>query len=272
VVYFSALPKNEPSILVNMQAKRATVGNSRFVRTHYLKVGFYPVSCIITMLKTFGKQVLNFFRIEAIVRLLKNNSALRQDGWYLSVKTRKPVDKNGDSIPWFTYPAIDFLKTRIHKTHTVFEYGTGGSSIWLSQHAQSVTSVEHVPTWYAETLQKCKECNNLQVFLVSLKPEYKQLDYHTLAFLKEQTPSDNEYINKITEGGGEFDIVVATKSLNESGIIILDNTNYALELAFGINYMQEQNYKRLDFWGMIPIFGEKSCTSIFYRNNNCLGL
>jgi hypothetical protein len=46
VVHFSALPKNEPQILVNMQAKRATVGNSRFVRTHYLKVGFYPVSCI----------------------------------------------------------------------------------------------------------------------------------------------------------------------------------------------------------------------------------
>jgi hypothetical protein len=36
------LPKNEPQILVNMQAKRATVGNSRFVRTHYVKVGFTP--------------------------------------------------------------------------------------------------------------------------------------------------------------------------------------------------------------------------------------
>jgi hypothetical protein len=46
VVHFSALPKNEPPILVNMRAKRATVGNSRFVRTHYVKVGFYPVSCI----------------------------------------------------------------------------------------------------------------------------------------------------------------------------------------------------------------------------------
>jgi hypothetical protein len=35
VVHFSVKPKNEPLILVNMQAKRATVGNSRFVRTHY---------------------------------------------------------------------------------------------------------------------------------------------------------------------------------------------------------------------------------------------
>jgi hypothetical protein len=41
VVHFSALPKNEPQILVNMQAKQVTVCNSRFVRTHYLKVGFY---------------------------------------------------------------------------------------------------------------------------------------------------------------------------------------------------------------------------------------
>jgi hypothetical protein len=46
VVHYSALPKNEPQILVNMRAKRATVGNSHFVRTHYVKVGFYPVSCI----------------------------------------------------------------------------------------------------------------------------------------------------------------------------------------------------------------------------------
>jgi hypothetical protein len=46
VVHFSAKPKNEPQILVNMQAKRATEGNSCFVRTHYLKVRFYPVSCI----------------------------------------------------------------------------------------------------------------------------------------------------------------------------------------------------------------------------------
>ena len=42
-------------------------------------------------------------------------------------------------------------------------------------------------------------------------------------------------------------LVAASKSLKEDGIIILDNTNYAKELAFGTTYMQEQNFKRLDF-------------------------
>jgi hypothetical protein len=231
----------------------------------------------------YGKKFLNLLGIETIVRLLKSNSAINQDGWYLSVKKKKPLDKDGNAIPWFTYASIDFLKNRIQKTHHIFEYGSGGSSIWFSKHAQSVDSVEHHEGWYNKIIQLAKPLPNLKVSLVQLKKNHQSLEYAILAFIRDDE-GNNNYINHVNTTEKKYHIVIidglfrndclvaCLSNLTKDGIIILDNTNYSKELDFGIKFMRQEGFKQLDFWGMIPIFEQKSCTTIFYKYDNCLGL
>src|SRR5947209_1387749 len=49
-----------------------------------------------------------------------------------SAKTR-----SGEAIPWYTYPAIDFLSQRDFAGKRVLEFGGGQSTIWWSQRADS---------------------------------------------------------------------------------------------------------------------------------------
>ena len=233
-------------------------------------------------MKEFGKKVLGFLGVESIARLLFPTSALKESGWFDSVKNKKSIDKNGDPLPWLTYPAIDFLKERINKELLVFEYGAGGSSIWFAKFSKCVDSVEHDPKWHSEVQKQTVDKKNIQVFLSPLKPKHQSLNYNTLAFLEDK--EENEYVNKIKETNKKYHVVVvdglfrnncvelAGQYLTSEGVIILDNTNRHEELTGAIIAMEKYGFKRLDFWGMSPIVGKKTCTTVFYKSTNCLGI
>src|SRR5215510_13313424 len=51
-------------------------------------------------------------------------------------------------LPWFSYSAIDFLETFLKAEMNVFEYGSGGSTLFFSQRAAKVYSVEDNVKWY----------------------------------------------------------------------------------------------------------------------------
>jgi Methyltransferase domain len=49
--------------------------------------------------------------------------------------------------PWFSYAAIDFLETFLTKKMTVFEWGSGNSTLFFAQRCASVCSVESHSEW-----------------------------------------------------------------------------------------------------------------------------
>jgi len=52
-------------------------------------------------------------------------------------------------IPWLPYAAADFIeKVILAPSSRVFEYGSGGSTIWLAKQVGSLVSVEDDPDWY----------------------------------------------------------------------------------------------------------------------------
>jgi predicted O-methyltransferase YrrM len=59
-------------------------------------------------------------------------------------------------LPFLSQDAIDFLATLIRPGLRVFEWGAGGSTIWLAQHGVELTSIEHSQEWVAlvETILK----------------------------------------------------------------------------------------------------------------------
>lgn len=58
------------------------------------------------------------------------------------------IDKDGNPIPWYTYPAIEYLSQFDYGDKKVFEFGCGNSSLFWAVRAQEVISIEDNPSWF----------------------------------------------------------------------------------------------------------------------------
>lgn len=52
-----------------------------------------------------------------------DTNALVTTGWLNSLANGQPINAAGEPIPWYTYPAIDFVQTKIQPHFRVFEWG-----------------------------------------------------------------------------------------------------------------------------------------------------
>jgi hypothetical protein len=66
---------------------------------------------------------------------------------YLRFSLPRPCPPLESQLPWYSWPAIDYLDARLSSDDTVYEYGSGGSTLFFGAHAGRVVSVEHDPTW-----------------------------------------------------------------------------------------------------------------------------
>ena len=189
-------------------------------------------------------------------------SYMEDNGWFRSVEEGLPVDREGNCLPWFPYPAISFLKGRIQSDMAVFEYGSGNSTLWWAEQVSSVTSYEHDSEWF----------NSLRERMPSnVEYVYCELNY------------GGEYSKGILGYKNRFNIVVvdgrdrvncaknSLVALRDDGVIIWDNGDRD-KYQDGYSYLMQRGFKRLDFEGLAPISIHPSCTSIFYRDKNCLSV
>jgi hypothetical protein len=187
---------------------------------------------------------------------------LGQQGWVESWYQKKAIDKNGEAIPWLTYPCVDFLNGRVDKEINVFEYGSGSSTIWFSRKVKKLVSCEHDQSWYEKVKNELGEVPNVELI-------YRNLD------------TGSEYEEEIKKQEKKFDLILidgrrrnkcginSIEALSENGVIIWDNSDRE-EYSEGTKFLTDSGYKKLDFFGPTPGSFRGSCTSIFYRSTNCL--
>jgi hypothetical protein len=72
--------------------------------------------------------------------------------------------------PWITFEATRVLRRQMPADATVFEYGSGGSTLYLAGRASELVSVEHDPTWYAEVRAAVEGRPGVQVVLAEPRP------------------------------------------------------------------------------------------------------
>lgn len=219
------------------------------------------------MIKNFRQHLINKYRtIKNIVRLSKMSNEIGLDkiisiinlvendyGHHQSVLLGKPVDSDLNPIPWYTYPAIEYLKQFDFSDQNIFEYGSGNSSIFWASLAKSVTSVERDASWF-EVISKSKS-SNLNISL------------------KEQK---SEYVNFIESGNILYDLIVidgayryecakvAVKYLSDDGFIVVDNSERYPKLCSDI---RNNNLIQVDFFGFGPINYYTWTTSLFFQRN-----
>ena len=76
-------------------------------------------------------------------------------------------------MPWITFAAITYLKQVLSPDMRVFEYGTGGSTLFFARRVAEVISVEHDPVWYEQLREiiENRNINNTHVQLIEPCPE-----------------------------------------------------------------------------------------------------
>lgn len=223
--------------------------------------GIYSVTTIkmSIKLKKIAWSALNRLRLDSHVQL-SLKSALKEKGWFTSFHTKQSVDAANQPIPWYTYNFISFLTPRMENRFKVFEFGCGNSTRWYANRVSEILAVENDQIWY----EKIKDTLPMNAHVVF-------------------QPLGEDYIQAAVQSGKKFDIIVvdgrkrvkctkaSIEALTDEGVLILDNSEREW-YQDAKRFMEANNFRRLDFWGMAPIVAIETCTSVFYRDNNCLGI
>ena len=175
-------------------------------------------------------------------------------GHLRSAATLRSVDAEGCPVPWYTYPAIEYLRQLDFQGKTVFEYGSGFSTLFWAASAHSVVSVEDDEKWYS-----------------ILAP---QLPANCALTLETDVARLVEVIHRYPDG---FDVIVvdgpargrtrlkccraALQHLRPGGLIILDNSDWLPESA---RVLRESGLIQVDMTGFAPIVGQTQTTSLFF--------
>lgn len=187
---------------------------------------------------------------------------LLETGWFESFKSGEPVDADKKAIPWFTYSAIEFISDRLSKKLNVFEFGSGNSTLFFAERVSQIISVEHNRDWYENISRKCPA--NSKIFLIGSK-------------------NSDEYINPLQMSNQNYDIIIVdgiyrneclTESVNhlsERGVIILDDSERG-DYSKGIKYLLDDGFKQINFSGIAPGIFFRKCTTIFYKDMNCVNI
>jgi hypothetical protein len=204
-------------------------------------------------------KILKFFRTGPLMLFIHPKSALLKTGWFRSFHSQRVIDKNGNDIPWWTYPFIDFIDERLNKRLRVLEFGCGGSTIWLNRRVKEIVSVENNSAW-AEVIKK-KIGSGVNIISV------------------EEIEDIKSYIHRIE---GLFDIIIIDNQgnrmkcainsiplLNNGGVVIWDNTDGDDWPAIK-QFFSQMNFFEISFSGMVAQELSLSRTTLFYRQDNCL--
>lgn len=172
-------------------------------------------------------------------------------GHWLSARLHRPVDAQGSPLPWFTYPAIEFLGQFDLTGKRIFEYGAGNSTLYWSARCGEVVSVESDEQWHR--------------YLVRQIPKNVGLEHR---------PQKEEYVAALGEQPTPFDVIVvdgierlaccrvAPSKLREGGLIILDNADWYPGSAA---VLREAGLLQVDMTGFGPVNGYTWTTSLFFH-------
>jgi hypothetical protein len=140
-------------------------------------------------------------------------------------------------LPWINIGALEYLIRILKPNMKVFEYGAGGSTLFLSKRVAEIVSVEHEKEWYYAMKQKIKNSNNIS--LVYIEPiEISSSEYCSVYGRGWEKHSFEAYVKVIDQyPDSHFDLVVidgrsrpaclrhALRKIKKGGYLLFDNSD-----------------------------------------------
>lgn len=175
-------------------------------------------------------------------------------GHFNSIKKGECIDRHDNPIPWYTYPTIEYLNQFDYSNKTIFEWGTGNSSLFWGRLAKKVISIEDNPQWFKKI--NSKKSTNMKLYLIQ---------------------NEEEYVKIISKLNIKFDIIIidakfrqecvkiAPNFLKKKGIIIFDNSDRYPNTCKKLR--ENNNLIQIDFSGFGPLNSSTWTTSLFLDRN-----
>jgi len=176
--------------------------------------------------------------------------------------------------PWITFEAAEWLESFLsfrNKNAVGFEYGSGGSTVYLARHLKKLISVEHDKKWYKYISKILRDniITNCEYLLIepekindkninisknmkkytSAVPKYMGMTFEKYVKYIESFP-DNIFDLIFVDGRARPSCILhAISKVRPSGYILLDNSERKL-------YQEVEkklsNWERKDFFGPGP--------------------
>ncbi|NCU05218.1 MAG: hypothetical protein GXC73_14660 [Chitinophagaceae bacterium] len=185
-------------------------------------------------------------------------------------------------IPWMCFGVVDYLGQWLTKKMLVFEYGSGGSTLYLSKRVKRLHSVEYDLNWYnhvnsilslatidgityqfilPEKVEATEQekCGKPEAYL-SCMGAYKGLRFQQFVQSIESYPTD--YFDLVIVDGRARPSCIqhAIPKIKQGGILLVDNADRAYYLKPFPELSDHSKWEEKSFTGHTP-FG---LTSVLY--------
>ncbi len=167
--------------------------------------------------------------------------------WLRYRKGKAVASTMQEQSPWLVFDAIEFLKSFLKKDMKVFEYGSGGSTLFFAQRVKEIVSVEHDAFWFGEVTKiildngiknidyKLREPDNYPQFDLGKRSDPGEFISYYHGFEGKQFKSYAQAID--TYADQSFDLVVvdgrariscirqALPKIKKGGFLLVDNAD-----------------------------------------------
>lgn len=186
--------------------------------------------------------------------------AAHRTGYFRSSIRMSAQSRNGEPLPWYTYPSIDFLNHRNFDNKKVLEFGGGQSTLWWAGKAKRVITLEGDQQWYEKL--KLKIPGNVDLNYVSMEDREKNISQVKDSLSAKKI---SKYDVIVIDGLYRFEMInIAVSYLADNGVIICDNAEgYGFYEGF-----EGSGLSRVDFFGNAPGVVLPHATSIYFRSNS----
>lgn len=191
-------------------------------------------------------------------------SYFRREAFLKSQSIKKPVDIHGNPIPWMNYAMLDFFKDRLNKNQSLFEYGSGFSTLYFANRLKRVTSIEYDESWFRKVEEDVASLDNAEVKFYALEDNYDTAIVHE--------GKEKQYELILVDGRRRVSCAKnAYPQLTPNGVLILDDSDRE-EYKEVFDFYTEKGFKSLTFTGIKPTSFRKHATTVFYRPDNCFNI
>lgn len=207
-------------------------------------------------------KLIKEYRVLRALLSYRYNGYLAELGWFVAYKTKTAINSQGRPIPWCTYGFNDFIDERLQDHFDVLEFGSGNGTLYYATKVNKIKAIEHDKVWF-DKIKKNMPSNVDLVF----KDYVKDGEYS-----KYCSETDDRYHILIVDGRDRVNC--AKKSyqyLCEDGILVLDDSERE-EYSEVYDVLAQEGFKNIGFTGISPGCFYNKMTTIFYRDNNCVGL
>jgi hypothetical protein len=190
---------------------------------------------------------------------------------YLATLKKQPLELG---LPWISFGAIRFLEKFLQPGMRVFEYGSGGSTLFFAARCERTVSVEDNENWARRVRDRLGEAQNVDL-IVGATPKirygtdgrpFEQGDFTASGYLRAINGLNPDVV--LIDGSEDWGLKPTRRSIcfhhveptmKAGAIIILDD-------SWAYPQLRKSNRAKrvVSFWGVGPCRRGCTCTDIFF--------